>query len=71
MTKLAFILVLIGALNWGLVGALNFDLVEFLMIDKLQQPIAASIVYVVVGLSGLLLAVKKIMMCCKGSCKKK
>lgn len=51
--KLAFILVVIGGLNWGLVGALDFNLVSLLLGD---MTIAAKIVYVLVGLSALFVA---------------
>lgn len=47
---IAFILVVIGALNWGLVGIFNFDLVAFLLGD---MSALARIVYALVGLSGL------------------
>lgn len=30
LSKIGLILVVVGALNWGLVGLLNFDLVAFL-----------------------------------------
>ena len=51
-TKLiAFILVIIGALNWGLVGAFGFDLVEAVFGD---MSILSRIVYCLVGLSGLI-----------------
>jgi len=46
---IAFILVVIGALNWGLVGIGGWNVVAVLG-DSL-----ARIVYVLVGLSGLLL----------------
>lgn len=46
----AFILVVIGALNWGLVGIFNFDLVTFLLGD---MSAISRIVYALVGLSGL------------------
>ena len=47
---IANILVIIGAVNWGLVGLFNLDLVDtiFGSISWL-----ATIVYVLVGLSGL------------------
>ncbi len=51
--KLAFILLIIGGLNWGLVGALNFDLVAMLLGD---MTVAAKVVYVLVGLSALFVA---------------
>jgi hypothetical protein len=49
---IAMILVIIGAVNWGLVGLLQLDLV-----DKILGgiPILAKIVYILVGLSGLYL----------------
>jgi uncharacterized membrane protein YuzA (DUF378 family) len=47
---IAFILVVIGALNWGLVGIFNFDLVAFLLGD---MSMISRIVYTLVGLSGL------------------
>ena len=54
MSKLdwtAFVLVMIGGLNWGLVGALKgFNLVTFLLGN---WPIAVNIVYILVGLSAL------------------
>ena len=45
----AAILVIVGALNWGLVGAANFNLVTAIF----GQTILASIVFVVVGLAGV------------------
>lgn len=47
---IAFILVAIGALNWGLVGIFNFDLASFLL-GKMSP--LTRIVYALVGLSGL------------------
>jgi uncharacterized membrane protein YuzA (DUF378 family) len=45
----ATILVVVGALNWGLVGAFQFNLVTAL----LGQTVLASIVFVLVGLAGI------------------
>ncbi|MGL5417815.1 MAG: DUF378 domain-containing protein [Clostridium sp.] len=45
----ALILIIVGALNWGLIGFLGFNLVEFLF----GVGILATIVYILVGLSGL------------------
>lgn len=44
------VLVVVGALNWGLVGAANFDLVATLF-----GPMSAisRVVYVLVGLAGI------------------
>lgn len=52
MKKLAWILLIIGGLNWGLVGVLGIDLVAYL------PEIVARIVYILVGLSALLLIFK-------------
>jgi len=54
--KIAWLLVVVGALNWGLVGFFNFNLVAFL----LGTGIAAKIVYCLVGLSAIVLVVYKI-----------
>ncbi len=50
MNKIACILVLVGALNWGLVGFFGFDLVAFLFG---MGSFLSMIVYDVVGLSAL------------------
>ena len=47
---IAFILVVIGTLNWGLFGAISMDLVDMILGSI---PILAQIVYILVGLSGL------------------
>ncbi len=47
--KIAYVLTLIGALNWGLVGVANFDLVAAL----LGVGLLANVVYTLVGLSAL------------------
>lgn len=49
---IALVLVIIGAVNWGLVGLFNLDLVELILGGI---PILAKIVYVLVGISGLYL----------------
>ena len=51
---LALVLVIVGALNWGLVGALQFNLVTAL----LGQTILASIVFVLVGIAGIYLGAR-------------
>jgi uncharacterized membrane protein YuzA (DUF378 family) len=52
LSWIAFILVIIGALNWGLVGAMSFDLVAALF-GPLSP--ASRIVYVVVAIAGIYL----------------
>ena len=49
----AFILVLIGALNWGLVGFFGFDLVAALFGD---MTLMSRIIYSLVGLSAIVAA---------------
>ncbi len=48
--NLSYILLLIGAINWGLVGLFNFDLVAFLLGD---MTVASRIIYTIVALSGI------------------
>lgn len=57
--KAGWVLVWVGALNWGLVGAFNFNLVNAILGSV---PTVERIVYVLVGLSALA------MLAC-GSCK--
>ena len=45
------ILVLVGALNWGLVGALNWDLVGAIFNGR--APVLTKVVYILVGVSAL------------------
>ncbi len=49
---IAYILVIIGAINWGLIGFFNFDLVAAIFGE---MSLLARIVYALVGVSGLLL----------------
>lgn len=49
---IAYVLVIIGALNWGLISLFNVDLVAKLFGD---MSLLSRIVYGLVGLSGLLL----------------
>lgn len=48
---ITFILVVLGALNWGLVGAFNFDLVAALFG---AETLITRIVYSLIGLSAVL-----------------
>lgn len=47
---IALVLVIIGAINWGLVGLFNYDFVKAILGSI---PILQKIVYILVGLSGL------------------
>lgn len=49
---IALVLVIVGALNWGLIGLFNFDLVATLFGG--QTAMGAKIIYILVGISGLI-----------------
>ncbi len=51
MDKLSLLLVIIGAINWGLIGLFQFDLVAFLFGG--QASLLARVVYAVVGAAGV------------------
>lgn len=51
MDKLALVLVIIGALNWGLIGLFQFDLVATIFGGT--DAILSRIVYGLVGLAGI------------------
>lgn len=48
---LAFIITVIGAINWGLVGVLRFDLVASVFGEMTRM---ARLVYSIVGFSGVI-----------------
>ena len=48
--KIALVITIIGAINWGLVGIFDFNLVEFLFSEG---SILTRIIYILVCISGL------------------
>lgn len=48
--NIALILVIIGAIVWGLIGIFNFNLVEVLFGN---MTIISRIIYILVGISGI------------------
>ncbi len=48
--KVALVLIIIGAINWGLIGFFKFDLVAAIFG---QLSVLSRIIYALVGLSGL------------------
>lgn len=52
LQKIALILVIIGAINWGLVGLFQFDLVAALFGDS--ENIIARVIYVIIGICGII-----------------
>ncbi len=59
---IAYILVIIGALNWGLVGLGSFSAVSYdwdlIALIFGSMPILAAIIYLLVALSGIWILVK-------------
>lgn len=51
LDKIALVLVIIGALNWGLVGIFSFDLVAWICGG--QGALFARIIYALVGIAGI------------------
>ena len=51
VTGIASILLIIGAINWGLVGLFNSDLVEILF--RRRDTTGAKVLYSLIGLSGV------------------
>ena len=51
LQRIALVLAIIGAINWGLIGFFNFDLVATLFGG--QDSVISRIIYGLVGLSGL------------------
>ncbi len=48
--KIALVLIIIGAINWGLIGIFNFNLVSAIFGD---MTIISRIIYGLVGISGI------------------
>ncbi len=48
--KIALVLIIIGAINWGLIGLFGFDLVATIFGE---MSVISRIIYGLVGLSGL------------------
>lgn len=53
--RICLIIVIIGALNWGLVGLFNFNLVSFIF-DNLST-VVSRIIFSIVGIAGVSLIV--------------
>ncbi len=50
LDKISLILVIMGALNWGLFGLLNFDLIHFIFNFS---EILVRAIYIFVGIAGI------------------
>lgn len=51
LQKVALVLIIIGAINWGLIGLFDFNLVDTLFGT---DNVITKIVYVLVGISGII-----------------
>jgi uncharacterized protein len=52
MQKIALVVTIIGAINWGLIGLFDFDLVAWLFGG--MDTLLARTVYTLVGITGLI-----------------
>lgn len=60
--KIAWILVIVGALNWGLIGGFNFNLVTAIFSS---WPMAERVIYILVGLAALFMFMTGACKACK------
>ena len=51
--KTALIFTIIGAIVWLLIGLFDFNLVDYLFVDMLGIDFLARIIYIIVGICGL------------------
>lgn len=51
LDRIALVLVVIGALNWGVIGLFGLDLVAFICGG--QMAVISRVIYALVGLGGL------------------
>ena len=51
MDRLSLLLVIIGAINWGLIGLFQFDLVAFLFGG--QAALISRVLYTIIGAAGV------------------
>lgn len=52
LQRIALIVVIIGALNWGLIGIFGFNLVAFIF-DNISD-VVSRIIYSLVGIAGVI-----------------
>lgn len=49
LDKISFLLVIIGAINWGLIGLFSFNIVDFLFGII---PLIEKVIYILIGIAG-------------------
>lgn len=63
LKQIAYVLLLIGGINWGVYGVSGYNVVDVLLG---QIPMIANLVYVFVGLSALYIILSRFTLCdCK------
>lgn len=60
LKQIAYALLLIGGLNWGIYGISQYDLVEVIFG---RLPMIAGIIYVLVGLSAVYVIINRYVLC--------
>lgn len=65
LKQIAYVLLLVGGLNWGLYGVSGYDLVKIIFGSI---PMIANIIYVLVGLSALYLIFSRFRLCVCTKC---
>lgn len=63
ISAISSVIASIGAINWGLVGIWDFDAVAW--IAGGSQTVAAKIIYIVVGVCGVVALVCALAGCCE------
>lgn len=53
LTILALVLIVVGAINWGLIGFFDFNLVAAIFGNSTAGVVVQRIIYALVGLAGL------------------
>lgn len=54
LNRICLLLIIIGAINWGLIGLFQFDLVAAIFGGGEQSGAFARIIYTLVGISGII-----------------
>lgn len=66
LKQIAYVLLIIGGINWGVYGVSGYDLVHVLLGGI---PMLANIIYVLVGLSAVYILLNRYVLCgCCHSC---
>ena len=54
LQKTALVFTIIGAIVWGLIGIFDFNLVDYIFVETLGIDIIARIIYIIVGICGII-----------------